>query len=259
MTLKKPDKREVKQIVLNIFYPLLSLSIALAVWAIWSAAKGKPFMAPPPAVVLRQFFTLFGDGAFWIAVLNTLLRTLLCFAISFALALTFASLAGLFKPLHKIISPIVSILRAAPTVAVILITYAFMDKQSMSVLVGFLIAFPVLYSAFYSAIDGVDKDLLNMAKVYKVRAIDRVRFIYLSSIAPTLFDTSRATLSLTLKVIVAAEILTNLARSVGYNIQRSYAAFEISALFAWTLMAILFSFVLEGAVVLFKKIWEATR
>lgn len=255
----KLDKKEVRRIVLNIFYPLLALAIALAVWAIWAAVKNAPYLVPSPAVVLKEFFALLGRGEFWLALLATLGRTLLCFVLSFALALALAALGGIFKPIHRVMSPIVSILRAAPTVAVILILYAFMDKQSMSVVVGFLIAFPVLYAAFYSAIDGVDRDVLDMAKLYKVRAADKVFMIYLPSIAGTLFDSSRSTLSLTLKVVIAAEILTNLAGSIGHNIQRSYAAFEISSLFAWTIAAIAFSFVLEGVVLLLKKIWEATR
>lgn len=255
----KLDKKQVKSIVLNIFYPLLALSLALAVWAVWAAVKNAPYLVPSPAVVLKEFFALPGRGEFWLAVLATLGRTLLCFAISFVLALALAALGGIFKPVHRVISPIVSVLRAAPTVAVILILYAFMDKQSMSVVVGFLIAFPVLYSAFYSAIDGVDKDLSAMAKVFKVRAADKVFMIYLPSIAGALFDSSRSTLSLTLKVVVAAEILTNLAGSLGHNIQTSYAAFEIASLFAWTIAAIAFSFALEGAVAVLKKIWEATR
>ena len=256
----KLNKKEVKNFALNIFYPLLALALVLAIWAIWAAAEGKPYLVPSPAVVLGEFFSLGGEGGFWLAVLATLGRTLLCFVISFAFALALAALGGVFKPVHRVMSPFVSILRAAPTVAVILILYAFMDKQSMSVVVGALIAFPVLYSAFYSAIDGVDRDVLDMAKLYKVRAVDRVFMIYLPSIAGTLFDSSRATLSLTLKVVIAAEILTNLAGSIGHNIQFYYAAGdEMALLFAWTLVAIVFSFVLEGAVLLLKKLWEATR
>ncbi len=253
------DKTKAKRIALNVFYPLLALALALAAWAVWAAVKDMPYLVPMPATVLKRFFSLGGSGEFWIDVLATIGRSVGCFALSFALALLLATLGGLCKPLHRVVSPIVSILRAAPTVAVIFILYAFMAKDSMSVVVGFLIAFPALYSSFYSAIEGVDRDLLDMAKLYKVRARDRVLSIYLPSIAPTLFDSSRSTLSLTLKVVIAAEILTSIPKSMGRNIQFAYASFDISALFAWTLIAIVFSFVLEAAVGGLKKLWEATR
>ncbi len=129
----------------------------------------------------------------------------------------------------------------------------------MAIAVGFLIAFPILYSAFYSAIVGVDGDLLKMARLYKVSPTDRIRFIYLPSIADCMFDTGRSTLSLTLKVVIASEMLTNVARSIGDRIQVAYATMEISYLLAWTLIAIVFSFVLEWAVVGLKKLWEVLR
>lgn len=253
------EKKTAKRIALNIFYPLLAFAIALAVWAIVAKIKNNALVLPMPDVVLERFFKLGGERGFWLSVFATILRTFICFITSFVLALLFASFAGLFNPLHRVLSPIVSILRAAPTVAVILIMYAFLDNDTMAIVVGFLIAFPILYSSFYSAIVGVDKDLLKMAKLYKVRPIDKIRFIYLPSIEDTLFDTSRATLSLTLKVVVASEILTNVARSIGGKIQVAYASFEVSYLLAWTLIAIVFSFVLEWIVTILKKVREVTR
>lgn len=253
------DKKEAKRIALNIFYPLLALALVLAVWAIVAKIKDNALVLPMPSVVLERFFTLSGERGFWLSVGATLLRTLLCFVISFVFALLFASLAGLFNPLHRVLSPIVSFLRSAPTVAVILIIYAFMSSDAMAVTVGFLIAFPIMYSAFHTAVEGVDGDLLKMAELYKVRPIDKIRFIYLPSITACLFDTSKSTLSLTLKVVVASEILTNVSRSIGGKIQVAYASFEVSYLLAWTLIAILFSFVLEWIVALLKKIWEVSR
>ncbi len=244
----------------NIGYPLLALSIMLAVWAIAALCVDDKFVLPAPASVLERFFRLGGERMFWRSVGSTLLRTFLCFAISFVCALGMAALGSLCKPLHKLLSPVVSFLRAAPTVAVILVLYAFMQREELAVLVGFLIAFPLMYSAFYSAINGVDGDLLDMAKLYKVRAVDKVFCIYLPMIAPALFDTSRSTLSLTLKVVIAAEILTNIAYSIGGRIQYAYSTFaDLPFLLAWTLIAIVFSFVLEGAVSLLKKLWEVTR
>ncbi len=253
------DKKTAKRVALNIFYPLLAFAIALAVWAVAAKIKSNAQVLPMPDVVLDRFFALGSEKGFWLSVCATLIRTAICFITSFVLALMLASLAGLFNPLHRILSPLVSILRAAPTVAVILILYAFTDSDTMAIAVGFLIAFPLMYSAFYSAIVEVDRDLLKMAKLYNVRAVDRIRFIYLPCIADGLFDTGRATLSLTLKVVVASEILANVARSIGGKIQVAYASYDASYLLAWTLVAIVFSFVLEWIVAILKKVWEVAR
>ena len=255
----KLDKNGAKRIAQNVIYPLIALGIVLAVWAIWATAKDNPLVLPMPSAVLARFFALGGEKGFWESVGWSLLRTLACFALAFVIAVLMATLSGLFEPIHRVIAPIVSLLRSAPTVAVILIFYAFMSSNQMAIAVGFMIAFPIMYSAFYSAITGVDKDLLEMAKVYKVKPLETVRSIYLPSVAPCLFDTSKSTLSLTLKVVVAAEILACVSKSIGGKIQTANATFEIEYLLAWTLVAIVFGFVLEGVVAIAKKAWEATR
>jgi len=252
-------KESIKSIVENIVYPLIAVGIIIAIWAIIGAAKNNPLVLPMPGIVIKRFFALGSETGFWSSVGASLLRTLICFLISFALALLLASIAGLFKPLHKVLNPMVTILRAAPTVAVILIMYAFVGNDTMTMVVGFLIAFPIMYSAFYGAIVGVDKDLLEMARVYKVKPINKILHIYLPSITPCLFDTSKSTLSLSLKVVVAAEILTNVSTSIGGKVQVAYASFEIVYLLAWTIVAIVFSFVLEAIVAILKKVWEVTR
>ena len=255
----KIDKKQAWRIASNVVYPLIALGIMLAIWAIASVAEDNPLVLPMPDVVLARFFVLGGEEGFWTSVGWTLLRTLICFVISFVLAMIFAVLGGLFSPIHRIMSPIVSVLRSAPTVAVILILYAFLSGNAMAIVVGFLIAFPIMYSAFYSAIVGVDKDLVEMTKVYKVRPLDIVKSVYIPSITPCLFDTSKSTLSLTLKVVIAAEILANVTNSIGGKIQVANASFEIAYLLAYTLVAIVFSFVLEGVVLGAKKIWEVAR
>ncbi len=243
----------------NVLCPIIAMGVMLAVWAIWSAVADNPLSLPMPDVVLKRFFTLCVEDGFWVSIGWTLLRTIGCFALSFALALLFGAIGGMVKSFHKILSPIVTFLRAAPTVAVIYILYAFIQNEAMAIVVGFLIAFPIMYSSFYSAIVGVDKDLLEMAKVYKVSPLDKVKSVYLPSITPTLFDTSKSTLSLTLKVVIAAEILTSVAKSIGGKVQSAYASFEIEYLLAYTLVAIVFSFVLEGLVAILKKLWEVRR
>ncbi len=259
MNLRRIDKKQILFFVKNLIFPLLALAIILIIWVIASAIKNNPLVLPMPKVVLEKFFTLGKEPSFWKSVGATILRSFIAFIISFVAALSLAVLAGNFRSLDKVFSPIISFLRAAPTVAVILIIYAFMTTDVMTVVVGFLIAFPIMYSSFFSAISGLDKNLLQMAKIYKVSHLSKVFNIYILSITDNLFDTSKSTFSLTIKVVIAAEILTLVSPGVGGKIQAAYASFEIQYLLAWTLMAIVLSFAAEIFVGILKKIfvrWE---
>lgn len=243
----------------NVIYPLISLGLVLAVWAIAATVKNNAILLPMPDVVFLRFFQLFGEAKLWNSVGWTLLRTLISFAVSFVLAFVLATLGGIWKPLHRVVSPIVGILRAVPTMAVILIIMLWVDFQNAPKYIGFLIAFPILYPAIYTAIDGVDDKLVEMTTVFKVRPLDKITHLYLPSIAPSVFDVSRSTISLTLKVVIAAEVLCQTKTSIGLSLQYANLTFDVSELLAWTVFAIALSFVLEGVVVGLKKLWEVRR
>lgn len=248
-----------RRVASNVFYPLLAFGIVLAVWAIAAAAEGNPLVLPMPDVALRAFFRLGGEEGFWSAVGWSLLRTLICFAVSMAAALLFAVAAALWKPVYKTTAPIIGFLRAAPTVAVILVLYAFLANRTLAVVVGFLVAFPLMFAAFYGALTGVDPDLIEMLRIYKVGRRDVVCSLYVPAATDCLFKNGGATLSLTLKVVVAAEILTSVSDSIGMGIKVANSTFEIAYLLGWTLVAIAFSLALEGAFAIGRRLWEARR
>lgn len=251
--------KNLKKPFLNALYPCIAIALILAVWAIFAAVKNKPYLYPPPAETLSLFFGLGNQAGFFGAVFGSLLRTLLCFVLSFISAFILAAAGGLFKPLHKLMTPFVALFRAVPTMAVILICMLWLDYGEAPVLVGFLIAFPIMYSAFYSAITGVDEDLLEMAKIYKLKKFDIVKGIYLPSVTSAVFDTAQSTLSLTLKIVIAAEVLCYTRDSIGFNMIKANLTTETALLLAWTLTAVVLSFVLEIIVLGLKRLWEVTR
>ena len=248
-----------KKTIGNVAYPLIALAFVLALWWIVAEVKDKPLVFPTPDKVVVDFFDLFAGANFWEAVGMTVARTVICFAISFVSAFLMAVLGGLWNPIHRVMSPIISILRSAPTLAIILIIMLWLDGQRAPVVIGFLIAFPLLYQAIYTAITGVDRDLVEMAKLYKVKPFDVVFGLYAPEIAPAVFDVCRSTISLTLKVVIAAEVMTYARGSIGLEMQKANMSFDVSVLLAWTVLAVALSFVFEGIVLGLKKLWEVKR
>lgn len=255
----KANKSNLKNVILNTIYPLIALALVLAIWAIVAEVKNKPLILPKPDVTLKNFFMLFASKAFWVSAGYSLLRTIICFLIAFALAFVLGAIGGMLPVFAKIFAPIVSVLRAVPTLAVILIAMIWLDADGTPILIGFLVAFPILYQSVYTAIVGVDRDLVEMTKVYNVSVVDRVLHLYMPEIAPSIFDSSRSTVSLTLKVVIAAEVLAYTRDSIGHQMQTANLTYDISLLLAWTIMAIVLSFLLEGVVFGLKKLWEVKK
>ena len=238
-------KPEVKRILANILYPTAALAAVLAVWAIVSAAKDIPILIP-------QLDRIFAE-------LLTAGRVLGSFLLSFAFAAVLAAVGTFFRPLHRFLSPIVTVLQSAPTMAVILLAVVWLDNSEVPLLIGFLICFPLLYNACRSAIDGVDPELVEMAKLYKLRPADKLTGVYIPSVLPAVADGARSAVSLCVKVVIAAEVLAQTKGSIGVEMQAASVMFEIARLMAWTVVAIVMSFVFEGVVLGLKKLWEGRR
>lgn len=238
----------------NIIYPLLSLTGFVAVWAIVSACVGIEMILPSPIVSLKNLAALLAKTAFWQAIGGTLWRTLLSFALSYVFAIIFAVLSAGSKVLHRLLEPIITILRATPTMSIILLAIIWLKSETSPLLIGFLIVFPMCYTAVYEALINVDDRLLNMAKVYNVPKRVVVKKLYIPYIAPTLFSSAKSNISLSVKVIIAAEVLAQTAKSMGNSMQLSKIYLDTADLLAWSVAAVALSYILEGVVSLIKRL-----
>lgn len=250
--MNKTDSKK-KRIIENILYPIGTLGAIIIVWWLASLAINIPLFFPAPDAVFGEFFKLFADGAFYLAVGGTLLRTLISFVIAFVLGVTLASLSALYYPMYRVLRPIVVILRAIPTMSVILLSVLWLDSFWSPILIGFLIVFPLIYTGMYEAIGEVDKDLIVMSKLYKVSKRNMLTKLLIPSVTPTVLTLSKSSISLNVKVIIASEVIALTVKSIGAQMQRAKIVIDIPVLFAWTVVAILLAFLLEGIVALIQR------
>ncbi|MFA5449328.1 MAG: ABC transporter permease subunit [Clostridia bacterium] len=239
--------------ILNKLYPLLAVALFLVIWLVAAKAINIEMILPTPHETLRRLFILMGGGDFWVAVLGTLRRSLLSFFYSFMLALVLAVISYAVKPVYKLLSPIVTIARAVPTMSIILLAIIWLTSESSPMLIAGLIVFPLLYANFYAALSGMDRELINMSKLYKVPFPVRLFKLYIPSILPAMFAGIKSSISLNLKVTIASEVLAQTRDSMGRFMQISRVYLDTAELLAWTVAAIIFSYLLEISIELIKK------
>lgn len=243
----------------NIIYPVLTLGLVLLAWLVAAKIIGKELLLPSPAQTFSEFFRLLGEAVFWKAVGKTLLETLISFLISCIAAMLLAVIAVLIPVLGRLFSPIVTISRAVPTMSIILLALIWFKSGLTPLFVAFLIVFPMLYTGFYSALSNVDKELIDVTRAYKVKKLFVITDLYLPQAAPMFFDSIKNALSLNVKLLIAAEVLAGTKGTIGYMMQTAKLYLETSEILAWTIAAVILSYLLELAVSLIRKIvlrWE---
>jgi hypothetical protein len=132
---------------------------------------------------------------------------------------------------------------------VLLLLILVSSPQVAAVTIASMMVFPLLYENFYTAIGQTDKDLLQMAKVHKIPFIKQLSGIYILHMSPYVFGSGAAGISMGLKVVVAAEIITiPLGSTLGTAMDGASRVGSVELLFAWLLIAVLLCFVLEGVI-----------
>lgn len=214
------------KILLNLILPLITLISILALWSIASVLVGSKYVLPSVIETFRALINLFGTGSFYVAFLFTLIRSLIAFVVSFVLAFVFAILTEKSLAMKKVISPIISIMRALPTVAIVLLLLFWTTSNVAPVIVTMLVVLPTLYVNLTGAISSLDKDVLEMCNLFNVDKKKTFYKVIVPSVAPQVLTATGAGISLNLKLMVAAEVLASTAKSLGgllnysnYNLQ----------------------------------------
>ncbi len=248
-----------KTILSNILYLVAALAVVLIVWVIVATVKDLPLLFPSLSAIFTSLWEMLGESDTWVAIGGTLGRIMASFMLSLVFGIALGIAGTFFKPLYKFLRPIVTVLQAFPTMAVILLAVVWLDRTEVPLLVGFLVCFPLIYSASYTALTHIDTELLEMASIYKMRPVDKLKGICFPAATPPIIDGARSAVTLCVKVVIAAEVLAQTRRSIGLAMQMNSIWFEIDELLAWTIVAVILSFLLEGIILGIKKLLELKR
>lgn len=235
-----------KKRLLYSLYPVITLLILLGLWSIEANRIGTEIILPSPSVTAKEIIKSFSDKKFIQSALNSVWHMAESFTLAFLLALLVGTLAGLVKTVHRFLYVIVVILRVVPTMSVILLAIIWFKDESRPIFIAFLVSFPLLYNEVYSAVSSCDKDLVEMSLVYKVRKRDKLLYFYLPTISEKMFDGVLSVLGLNVKLVIAAEAIAQTRLTLGMLMHSAKINLETGRLFAYTIIAIIISCLLEG-------------
>ncbi len=231
---------------LNIVVPILTVTTICLIWLIFALKVGNEIVLPTPLAVLKKFFSLLVDGRFYKAYFNTFIRSLIAFSISFTIAFLLALISKFFEIPKIIIKTIVPLIRALPTIAVVLLLLLWTNSHVAPVVVTALVILPTVYTSIGEAIGEINDDLLEMCKVYGIDRKKQVLEVYVPIVLPTLFTVIGSGISLNIKLMVAAEVLSQTVNSLGSLMQQAKIYFESATLFALVLTSIITGLLFES-------------
>jgi len=227
------------------YISLASLAFMLVAWKLASLYFGSDIILPPPEKILITTLSLFGDISFLAIIGSTVLRGALGFLISLVLGLGLGILAGINPNFNTFMRPIIISLRTIPIIALILLALIWLGSDSVPVFIALLTMFPFIYTNVTDGIKSVDSDLVEMAGFYQISKRRIIRELYIPAIMPFIFSGASSAIGIGWRAIITGEVLSQPEYGIGTLMQSAQTFLNVDAVIAWTLVAVLISYVFE--------------
>lgn len=227
---------------------ILTAAFWLLVWQLGAMALKQEILLVSPVSVLKRWFELIGEADFWRRVAFSSLRIAEGLAWGMLAGALLGAAAARCEWVRVLLAPLVRVIRAIPVASFIILALFWLSKQSLSAFISFLICFPVFYTNLLTGVKSVDGQLMEMADVYGLGPLKRLRYLYFPAVHPYLVAAANVSVGLAWKSGIAAEVIAVPRGSIGDRLYAAKVYLETGDLLAWTLTIVLLSLAFEGVV-----------
>ena len=213
----------------------------LLVWHIAAVVIGERILLVSPVTVVARLLELLRDAEVWHAAAFSTLRICCGFLLSLVLAVILAAAASCIRWVRIALEPLVQAFKVVPVASIVIVVLIWVSSRNLSVIISFMMVFPVLYTNLLSAIDSTDRDMLEMSRVFRLSRYRKFRLVYLPQVYPYFLSSSSLSLGLAWKSGVAAEVIGIPSGSMGDLLYEAKVFFATADVFAYTLLIVMLS------------------
>jgi len=230
----------------NRIISIISVIILLLLWKLLSVFYNSEFILPSPESTLVSVFELFTAKGFIYIVGATILRGIVGFILSFILGILLGIFAGINSSFNSFLKPLLVTIRSIPVISIILLALIWFQVDMVPVFIAFLTMFPIICTNVIEGIRNVDKDLVEMARIYKIEQTKIVKEVYLPAITPFIFSGSSSAMGFGWRAIIIGEVLSQPQFGIGTLMQTAQTYLLVDQVIAWTIIAVIISYLFDS-------------
>jgi sulfonate transport system permease protein len=209
----------------------LGLAAAAAIWQLAAATAGNPIFPGFLPSAVDSWHVIDGP-ALGQDIIPSIVRTLTGFGISAAAGIVIGMVTGYYPAVREYTSAVFDFLRSLPTpllIPVALVLFGLGGTMVVAVIVTAAI-WPVLINTA-NATANLDPTLVDTARMLGLRGPALLGRVILPAVSPQIFAGLRVAISVSLAVMVVAEILGG-GSGIGYFISNAQQSFRITDSYA---------------------------
>lgn len=210
----------------------VTLALAIVGWEVISLFF-PPVIFPGPVTLVDRMITIYGDPASYRVVGESLSRIFEGFVVSMLAGTAFGVLMGLKRDVEIFFDSWIMVLLTVPAVCwAFLSVLWFGISQAAPILTIVLIVFPFVVMNVWEGTKALQKDLMEMASVYKADRSLMLRKVLIPQLMPYVFSSLRIALSLSWKIALVAEAF-GAGDGVGQELINQFQDTRVDMMLAW--------------------------
>jgi len=223
---------------------LLSLGLLIAAWWLGSQLAG-PRLLPDPQAVVLAIIAEARSGALAFNLGVTLARVAASFAIAMVLGTVFGLLMGRRRTADRLGDPWLVALLNLPALVIIVLAYVWAGlTESAAIAAVALNKLPIATVTVREGARSLDRQLDEMAQVFRMSRWVRLRHVLIPQLAPYLAAATRSGLSLVWKIVLIVELLGR-PNGVGFEIGTAFQLFDVTRILAYAIAFVLVMLAIE--------------
>ncbi|MBN7573992.1 ABC transporter permease [Clostridium sp. 2-1] len=227
------------------FYTLLSCIFFIGIWQLIALIINNDIYVPRLEQVLEAIKNIFSDKDSLKIIFSSFYRTMTSYVLALIFSMILGVLAIVYPFFKYLMEPVNSFSKTIPTMVLVVLSLVWFDKDSTPFVAGFAIIFPILYEGIRNNLLQIDKKIIDMTKIYEVSLKNKIKKIYIPTMKFYFMSIFVSTFSLTFKVVIAGEVYGQPKFGIGSQIQVEKVNFNTPGIFAWIVIIVIVSLVLE--------------
>ena len=221
------------------------VAVFLIIWEIIALSVSNEYFFPTLKSTFGALIKLAATGEFYISIALALLRVALGLAGGVLAGILLGTASYLVPIAREFIAPLITVMKATPIAAIILILWFSMSDATLAIFVVFLMVTPIIWQNVYDGYRNIPKELKEVATAYEISFLTKLRILIIPSVAKYLMPAFITSIGLAWKAEIAAEIMTysNIGKSINDFKTLTY---DTASVYAWAVTIVVMSMILEG-------------
>ena len=238
-------------------YLAVSATVLVVWWLLTATGSVEPILLPSPADTWSALTDLLSDPTEVLDTIRATLEPLLpAYALAAVVGTTVGAVVGRSALLREAYEPLLANLNTIPVIALYpLLAGAIGVGVLPKLIVGFIAAVLPIAIATVWAVRDIDATMLAAARAMGASPWQRMRSVVLPAAMPGVFTGLRTGLGLATVTIIAGEFIASTA-GIGHQLAETSQSFQTPQLFAWLVITLAFTAVVNGCMSLVEGLIE---